>query len=370
MEHRAYIVEMVDVDKTHPGGMRTYTLNLFKYLSKLNYEPILLGIGENKNVPNFIPLCKESGISAIEYVIRLFGVSIPNNSIVHAQLSLYAFPFVFPRKKNIVVVTLHGIDQEAIKRKRGKIIGWIYGLIEKFVLNRVDKIIVVSDEIRDYCIRKYPFLRDNVVVIPVGIDTKRFRYLDKQKMKQKHGFNESDEIILYVGRLRKEKGVDLLIKSFREVKNRIKDAKLVLVGDGKEKGKLIDLVRALELDDVVFMGTLEHDKIPEIMNCADVLALTSLYESGPLVVQEALACGVPVVSVDVGRVQEFIQNDSVGKVVGRDRGDIANAIIHFLGKEDHEAIKKVCREIALKFSFETTAKQTISVYKSVVCDSS
>ena len=114
--------------------------------------------------------------------------------------------------------------------------------------------------------------------------------------------------------------------------------------------------------DVIFTGTLEHDKIPEIINCADVFALTSLYESGPLVTQEALACGIPVVTTDVGRVRDFIKNDAVGRIVDRNEKKFAVAIKEMLNK-DQEKTRNACRKVAMDVSFEKTANKTIEAYK-------
>jgi glycosyltransferase involved in cell wall biosynthesis len=113
------------------------------------------------------------------------------------------------------------------------------------------------------------------------------------------------------------------------------------------------------------MGAMEYDKIPEVLNCADVFALTSLYESGPLVIMEALACGVPSVTVDVGRVREFIQNRYCGRIVERDEKTFANAVSEFFTM-DKVKIREECTNTAKKFSFEETAKKTAEVYKEVV----
>ena len=368
------IVDPIDIRSPGAGGVASYITAILPYLLNDGIEVTLIGIshGKNKINPgyNYISIVDKSKVSGYEYFVNLVlkakSLRIQDNCIIHAQRPDFMFPFTLFYKKNPKMCTLHGFVNKGIHYKQGKVVGKIYDAIERFVLKRVSKVIAVNEETKECYINNYPWLKDKISVISVGIDTEKFKPMNKEEVKKKYGFNENDKIILYVGRLEKEKTVNLLIKSFGEVKNKEKNAKLVLVGGGREKNRLEELVKELKLKDVIFMGTLEHDKIPEIINCAEVFALTSLYESGPLVTQEALACGVPVVSVDVGRVREFIQNELIGKIVDRDKENIADALIHFLEIRNYEAIKKTCRETALRFSFKNTAKQTIDVYREIV----
>jgi len=71
----------------------------------------------------------------------------------------------------------------------------------------------------------YSWLKDKMIVIPVGIDTELFKPIDKREMREKYGFKENDKIILFVGRFERVKGLDLLLKSFKEVKKEVNDCK-------------------------------------------------------------------------------------------------------------------------------------------------
>lgn len=359
---------------TKPGGVRPYILNLISASIESGIEITLIGISNKKNIASnypftFIPIVSGLKVSCYGFIFNLFlkahTLSIPSYSIIHTQRPDSTLPFVLFYKKNPKICTLHGLVYKGFFLKKTIFISHIYQLIEKFVLKRVDKIIAVNEETKENYLEKYPWLKDKMIVIPVGIDTELFKPMDKHKMQEKYGFKKNEKIIIYVGRLEKEKGLGFLLNSFKEVKKEITDCKLVLVGDGREKKNLENLAKDLELKEVIFMDSLEHDKIPEIMNCADVFALSSLYESGPLVVQEALACGIPVVTTNVGRVQEFIKSDAIGRIVERNEKDFARAIIEIF-KMDQEKTIKACRQVAMDFSFEKTAKKIIEVYKNLL----
>ena len=113
---------------------------------------------------------------------------------------------------------------------------------------------------------------------------------------------------------------------------------------------------------IQFMGELQNDLIPEIINCADVLALTSFFEGSPTVIKEALACGIPIVSTDVGDVKYILNKDSlIGKIVPKnDESSFAQAIIEVLNNKDHK-IKKRCREISKQFDSEIVALRMVEI---------
>jgi glycosyltransferase involved in cell wall biosynthesis len=361
-----FFIHPIDPEHTKPGGIRSYILNLMKYLPK-DVKTFLVGISiDGKPKSNFTPLLS-GRVSTLQFLIALFfkktSLNIPRNSILHLHYAPYVLPFLLPKRQKIVL-TIHGLDLLATERKRGKLIAFLFSIIESFVLRRVDKIIIVNDSIANYYSNVYPPIKEKIAVIPVGIDTSIFTIMNKTELRKKYDFDSKDKIVLYVGRLRKDKRIALLIESFKHVKQKIPEAKLIVVGEGIEKPALENLVKTLELSDVLFLDTLSHRQIPEIMNCADVFSLCSLYESGPLVVQEALACGIPVITTDVGRVKEFIKN-GVGRIVGGDAEEIATNIVNFLDSNNTKT-RILCRNAALNFGFRKTAEQLSALYGELI----
>ena len=360
------------------GGIPTHVINLLDILPKFGAKVTLIGIYDKKNSQlsgDYIPITNKRNPNGYTYLFNLWLkaplLKIASTDVICTHRPDDMFPFILFHRENPKVCTLHGKIFENVYIKHEKSIAKIYEIVEKFTLKRLSNhdassIIAVDESTKRYFISKYPWLKNKIKVIPIGIDLNKFKPMDKEEMRRKYGFNAKDKIIIYIGRLEREKNLEFLIKSFALVKEHDPHTKLVFVGDGREKTHLKNLVDGLKLKDIIFMGAMKHDKIPEVLNCADVLALTSLYESGPLVIIEVLACGVPAVTVDVGRVREFIQNKYCGRIVERDEQTFANAISEFF-TIDKVKTREECTNTAKKFSFEETANKTMDVYKEV-CD--
>jgi len=370
------IVSAVDPRTPKPSGTRSYVMNIIRILSKKGINISLIGIAHDGKLEhtdkgyNFIPIVKNGKISSYRFLFNLLikapFLDIPQSAIIHTQRVDDTLPFIFFFRNNPKVLTAHGrgYKGEWILDK-GKIISTIIDIIEKFVIKRVDKIIAVDERTKSYYVNNFPRIRDKVIMIPVGIDTEMFKPMDKIALREKYQLNKANKVILYVGRYKKEKGLDLLIKAFRKVQNEIPNCKLVLVGDGPEKQDLLKVTLGLELKDIVFMDPLEHDKIPEIMNCADVFALCSLYEGMPTVVLEALACGVPVVSTDVGGVYKVVRDGKTGYIVKSRTADaIASKLIEALN--NGHKFKENCVKMAKEYSWGKITKQIEEVYNNEI----
>ena len=170
------------------------------------------------------------------------------------------------------------------------------------------------------------------------------------------------KIILYVGRFDKVKGLDFLIRSFKILTSQLPEVKLVLVGDGMEKH---ELQATSNSSNIIFMSTVNNLTIPEIMNCADVFALSSHREGMPTVVLEALACGVPVVSTDAGDVSKVVKDDITGYLIKRrDEEDFANGLSKVLIKNNDFFLYN-CITTAKDYSSEKMAQKLVSIYNEI-----
>lgn len=365
---KLFIVASIDPFNLNPGGIETYVMNLINSFANCNIEVTMVGFSQNENKNqqnyNFIPIVKNKKISNYQFLtallMKLPFLRIPQSSIIHVQRPDMILPFIIYNKKNMKVCTIHGLHSNGIFLKKGITIGKMYLLIEKYCLKHIDVVIAVSEETKSAYLKRYPWLEGKIHFIPVGFDENAFKLVDKNEMRAKYKFNKNDKIILSIGRFEKEKNLNLLLRSFELISKEIPDIKLVLVGKGREKQNLQLLSRELGID-VIFMEAVKHDRLAEIICCADVFSLTSLYESGPLTVLEALACGIPVVTTDVGRVREFISTKKCGTIVKNDERELANAIMYYIN-EKSQYNKEFCRQSVINFSFRTTSKKTIDIY--------
>lgn len=368
------IISSIDPDIA-PTGTGTYIKNLVNSLSKKEIKCTFIGITTNGTITEkdsiFIPIVKNvkhpypNYKFLINLFLKSFRLKITKNAILHAQRPDFMFPFVIFFPQNPKICTLHGNPCKAIHFCKGFFTGKMYEAIEKIVLKRIDKVIIVDIKTKNYYLTKYPWLANKIILIPVGFDSNKFKPLETSAMRRNYGFTNNDKIILYVGRLMREKGLDLLLKAYKKTKDELKNVKLMIVGDGQCNEKLKALAVKLNVADVIFTGSIEPDGIPEIMNCADVFVLCSLYEGLPTVVLEALACGVPVISTDVGDVHKIVKDGVTGYIVKkRTEEELKNKLISVL-RED-KILKENCISSVRYYSWNEVSKKIICVYNEVL----
>jgi glycosyltransferase involved in cell wall biosynthesis len=172
---------------------------------------------------------------------------------------------------------------------------------------------------------KWKLLREGVKneqihYIPACVDTKRFNpYLNKN-LKKELGI-EDKTIVLYIGRLVLEKGVDYLIKAFSKVLQKDSKAILVIVGEGPLKNELYNLVNELKIKDhVIFLKAVPYSRIHKIHAISDITVLPSIptkswMEQFGYVLIEAMACGKPVVASRCGAIPEIVIDNETGFLV-------------------------------------------------------
>lgn len=369
-----------DPTKLKEGGGIRYTHNLVHYLLKNKFKVSVLGVKLTEKQTNispnfsFIPILDKSE-SWWKYFIKLtlktpfFNFS--KLAIVHTQRSYFMIPFILFYPTNPKICTLHMKPLEFVKVEYPrylKYIQFIYSTLESFCLNKMDVCIAVSDEVKQAYLDNYPNLNTQIQVISgSGVDFSIFKPLDKKRLREKYGFQDDEIVVLFVGRLEKIKNIGFLIRSYALFSNKVANSKLVIVGHGSELNNLLELVNSLKINNVVFTGEISPEGIPEIYNCANISVLSSISESGPTVLVESLACGVPMVSTKVGNVCDIITDPLLGTVVDLyDENLFAESLMGAITllSENTELSRTKCRDAALKkFSFECIGNRIVEVYQ-------
>jgi len=290
---------------------------------------------------------------------------IPASSIIHGQRPDELLPFVLFHRRNLKVCTLHGVVLEGIDFLYPKYVATAYKLVESLCMRYIDGVIAVGEDTKHFYEQRYPRLKGRIEVIPNGVDLQKFKPMDQAQVRGKYGFRKEDQIVLYVGRVEREKNLGFLIRAYAILKSQNERSKLVLVGDGRDRANMQSLINQLGLKDVTLTGTMPPDEIPEIMNCADVFALCSLFEGdGPIVIKEALASGVPIVSTDVGEAKHLVKNDMMGIIVDRDEKSFGQALGDMIQK-DRDVVRKECRDNSQQFSSELMVSKTVAFYRKI-----
>lgn len=144
--------------------------------------------------------------------------------------------------------------------------------------------------------------------------------------------SSGDGYLLFVGRLRIRKGVEVLLHAIHRLRERYPDLRLRVAGSGEHRENLERVAQNLDLDLFVeFLGACSPDEVPDLMARSRALVVPSIYEGMPLVVLEAMAAGLPVVASRVSGIPEVVQDGESGWLVPpEDIGALAEALQEIL----------------------------------------
>ena len=222
--------------------------------------------------------------------------------------------------------------------------------------------IAVSELAKECVYRHFP---DNFEIIPNGIDLDHF----SPNVQPIEKFNDGKLNILFVGRLEKRKGLNYLLKAYKQVKQEVTNCRLIIVGPGTRlRGKFEKYVKQNELKDVVFSGYVANDDLPRYYKAAAIYCAPATgWESFGIVLLEAMAVGVPVVASDVEGYARLIGDGEEGILVPpRDDKELAKSLLLLL--KDESLRKKMGAKGSLKareYSWEDITRKLLSYYADV-----
>lgn len=208
--------------------------------------------------------------------------------------------------------------------------------------------------------------RGKIHVHYTGLDRDRFRPLTHTQLRaqlgSELGFHIPDNapLLVCVGALIERKGQDIAIAALAKTQG----ARLILVGKGEDEAHLRGLARDLGVAERVhFAGSLDHDMLPLVLSAADVMVLPTANEGLANAWVEALACGTPVVTCDVGGAREIITNATAGRLVSRDPESVAKGVAEVL---NNPPMRQAAAAMAEKFSWQTNAIELAAYYEGLV----
>jgi len=215
---------------------------------------------------------------------------------------------------------------------------YLYFKLEERLITQMKKIFVVRRDGVKFYQKRYPALSSRFTFLPTWVDENIFYPLPENERQQRReefarqeGLTPQNKLILFVGRIERQKNPLLLIDSFHYVHFCDSRAILVVVGTGSLLKEVQDKVKQKGLEQVVkFFGSLPQKKVAHLMRISDVFLLTSTFEGMPISVLEALACGLPVITTDVGEVKLVVKDGFSGRVVEGGTAEIGTAVLEVL----------------------------------------
>ena len=238
--------------------------------------------------------------------------------------------------------------------------------VGKFIFKNSDMVIGMTNDMKKEILKVF---EREVVVIPNGIILDRFENLKKKECRDELGFKIDEKIILYIGRLHKKKCVEDIIKALKNVIQSQKKLKLIIIGEGKEKNKLLNIVKKEKLEEnVIFQGMVDNKIIPIYIKSSDIFILVSYGEGYPMVFSEVLPSGIPIITSNYGPNPEIILNKVNGLVVElHNIPQISNAIIKLLNDENlRNNISQNNINKANKQSWDNICGELEKVYESII----
>lgn len=283
-----------------------------------------------------------------------------NTDLVHLHGPLFTFCGGILRKIDLPkVMTTHYI----LEFKGNKFLAFIYRHIIRFVTEsmaeKVDKIICVNEEYLPI-FESWGIKKEKLVYIPNGVDTEKFSP-GSSDIKQQL---DCKNLVIYWGRLGYQKNIQLLIKAFNHCTT--PDTKLVIIGKGPDLPKLKQL--AQKNKNIIFPGYLSEEELVLYARGADVGVFPSRGESWGLVVAEAMAVELPVISSKVGKAAEFIGTDRGVLLDVETEQNLAENIDYLLTNKKYaqEMGKRARNHIVQHYSWDGVAQKTKQLYTSLI----
>jgi len=349
------------------GGIEHQMLNLLPRLNRGRYRVSLCLL---KRPGEMAPWLRERGIeiSLIPFRGRLHPLDLHRLAtlfrqagvrIVHAhEPASNTSTTVAGRLAHVSVVICSIENMDSIRGRRR--------IIQERLLDRWrHAVVAVSERVRrDYC-ETAGIDPGKVTVLYNGVDPKRFDAppRDPERTLGPLGVPKGDRVVICVARLVPQKSHETLLAAASKVLSRAPHTSFLLVGEGPRLDELREEAGRLGIaSKVIFAG--KRDDVPRLLRSSDVSALVSTREGFSIFILESLAAGLPVVATDVGGNSEAIEEGHSGFLLPPgDVEGIAQRLTRLMTDERlRERMSEAARRRAERFSLETTARETESLY--------
>jgi glycosyltransferase involved in cell wall biosynthesis len=228
------------------------------------------------------------------------------------------------------------------------------------------EVIVNSNFMKNDLQRIFGLPYDKVSIIPNGVELDKFDNIERDYDFRRQFAMDNERIILYVGRLVYEKGVQNLIGAMPKILQNYHDAKLVIAGRGGMMDELKSEAYNLGIaDKVYFAGYCDTKKVQQLYKCADVAVFPSTYEPFGIVALESMLAGVPTVVSDIGGLNDIIDHGITGmKSYAGNSNSIADSVITLLFDQKlcSNISKNAVKKVKETYNWDLITQSTMKVY--------
>jgi glycosyltransferase involved in cell wall biosynthesis len=367
----------MSIDPVLGGGTAERTVKMSKFLARSGVRSTILTIA-NGAAP---PASRHAGTKVIEWPCWLdrFYVPKPNHTelcrllnqvdIVHLMnhwTGINAWVWMAARRARRPYVFCPAGALPIVGRSR--LVKSVYNhLIGYRIARKANRCIAISrNEIHHF--NRYGVPENSISVIPNGVDPDDFKHRDDALFREKYGLG-NQPFLLFMGRLNRIKGPDLLLHAFSRISRQFERVKLVIAGpDGGLQSELIRLVKDLGLSaKVCFTGYIGGEDKSRAYHAAEILVIPSRQEAMSLVVLEAGVCKTPVVLTDKCGFDAVAAIDG-GKVVSASAAGLCKGVTELLSRpaELQEAGARLRDFVISRFTWAAIAEQLIALYERIL----
>ena len=236
-----------------------------------------------------------------------------------------------------------------------------------------NEVIVNSNYMKSEVQRLFGLPFEKINVVPNGVNLNKFTGMDRDYSFRRKYAMDNEKIILFMGRLVYEKGVQNLIAAMPKILEGYHDAKLVICGKGGMEGELKNQVRAMGIENkVCFAGYMKGKDVQRMYKAADISVFPSTYEPFGIVALEGMLAERPIVVSDIGGLNEIVQHRENGmKSYAGNPNSIADSILELL--YDHQlydnVVRKAKNKVRNEYNWNKIAQDTHFAYQKAICQS-
>ena len=236
-----------------------------------------------------------------------------------------------------------------------------------YVFNRVDQIITPSEVAKRWLLRHS--IERPITVIPTRIRPAKVN--NRSEVRQKFGIAPHQKVMLFVGRLAEEKNMETLLRACSEAMSQNQDLRLWIVGDGPYSNVCHATARRLGIGDKVkFVGFVPRDEVDNYYAMADFFVFASVTETQGLVVQEAMAYGLPPAMVEGGGASVGVIHGKNGLLTGNNPQQLASAMLRLATDDDlYFKLSEEAKRTARDCIQTSMAEQVLQVYQAAISSS-
>ena len=323
------------------------------------------------NPNNFIDWIMQLNFNLISKATEIINKEGPFDVIhAHDWLVAYAAKTLKDSFKTPIIATIHATEAGRNSGIHDEVQRYINDT-EWMLTYESTEVIVNSNYMKSELQRLFGLPYEKINVVPNGVNLNLYNGVEKDYNFRRQYAADNEKIILYVGRLVYEKGIQNLIAAMPKVLNGYHDSKLIIAGKGGMIDELRDEVRRLNIENkVYFTGYLNLNQVTKMYKCADVAVFPSTYEPFGVVALEGMLSGTPVVVSDVGGLNEIVQHRENGmKSYAGNPNSIADSILELLynpglGAEVSRAAKA---KVKAQYNWNKISQDTHFIYQKAIC---